>query len=37
MPFIANLSPAWIETLYRQWHEKPRTAAGGLEGFFRWI
>lgn len=34
MPFIANLSPAWIEALYRQWQENPGQLPADWQAFF---
>jgi 2-oxoglutarate dehydrogenase E1 component len=34
MPFIANLSPTWIEALYRQWQETPEQLPADWQAFF---
>lgn len=34
MPLISNLSPAWIETLYRQWRENPAQLPADWQAFF---
>ncbi len=34
MLFFANLSPEWIETLYRQWQENPAQVPSDWQAFF---
>ncbi|ABA90175.1 2-oxoglutarate dehydrogenase, E1 protein [Syntrophotalea carbinolica DSM 2380] len=34
MSFLANLSPAWIETLYRQWQQNPEQLPLDWQAFF---
>lgn len=34
MPFFANLSPAWIETLFCQWQENPEQLPEDWQAFF---